>query len=162
MVKTALSVPSAAAVCLSAFSMTVMIAPEATAATRVPLREVLRRCDFSADSPVPPSGFGVAIAAISRAGSGVVADVTLNYATPDTHYDVVLIQAPRPSSATCGPGDPGTAVGSLNTDGAGAGSVTVQDRLSPGTTGAWVTVQRPAEHSQSPAEYYSSDFIAPV
>lgn len=162
MFNTALSVKFAAAVCLSMVPMTTLAAPDAAGATRVALRQVNRGCDFSPNYPVPAPGYGVAIAAIGRAGSGVFADVTMSYATPDTHYDVLLIQMPRPSSATCGPGDPGTAVGSLNTDGAGSGTVTVQGSIRPGTTGAWVTVQRPAEHSQSPAEFYSSDFIAPV
>lgn len=162
MFKTALSVKFAAAVCFSMVPMTILAAPGAAGATRVPLRQLDRGCDFSPNYPVPASGYGVAIAVIGRGGPGVVADVTMSYATPDTHYDVVLIQMPRPSSATCGPGDPGTAVGSLNTDGAGSGTVTVQDSIRPGTTGAWVTVQRPAEHSQTPAEYYSSDIIAPV
>jgi hypothetical protein len=162
MVKTALSVSSAAAVCLSMGPVTILAAPDAAGATRAPLRQLDRRCDFSPIYPVPAFGYGVGIAMIGRGGPGVVADVTMSYATPDTHYDVVLIQMPRPSSATCGPGDPGTAVGSLNTDGAGSGAVTVQDSIRPGTTGAWVTVQRPAEHSQTPAEYYTSDIIAPV
>ncbi len=162
MFKTALSVKFAAAVCLSTVPMTMLAAPDAAGATRVALRQLNRGCDFSPNYPVPASGYGVALAFIGHAGSGVFANVTMSYATPDTHYDVVLIQMPRPSSATCGPGDPGVAVGSLNTDGAGSGTVTVQDSIRPGTTGAWVTVQRPNEHSQSPAESYSTDIIAPV
>ncbi len=162
MFKKAWSTRSVAVISLSTFSVTLCAAPDAAGATRVPLRQIDRSCDFSPNLPVRIPGFGSASAMINRAGSGVAADVALVYGSPDTHYDVLLIQAPRPSSATCGTGDPGTAAGSFSTDPAGSGSVTVQDRIRPGTTGVWVTVQRPAEHSQSPAEFYSSDFIAPV
>lgn len=136
--------------------------PAPTGPTRVPLRPVARACDFTELLPVAPIGIGVANALIRRAGSGVAADVQLVYGQPDSHYDVGLIQAPRPSSENCGPGDPGTAFGSLNTDGAGSGAVTVQDGIRAGTTGVWVTIKRPSDHSQDPAEFYNADFIAPV
>ena len=138
------------------------VPPSTTGATTVPLRQFLRSCDFSMIPYVGGTGHGSATSVIRRGGSRVAADVRLVTAQPDTHYDVGLIQAPRPSSATCGPGDPGTAFGSLNTDGAGTGAVTVQDGVRPGTTGVWVVIQRPNEHSQNPAEFYTSDFIAPV
>ncbi len=153
---------SAAVISLSTFPVALCVAPDAAAATRVPLRGVERGCDFSKNLPVPTPGFGTALALITSAGSSVTANVTLISGSPDAHYDVLLIQVPRPSASTCGPGDPGTAAGSLNTDGAGSGSANVQDHIRPGTTGVWVNVQRPAEHSQSPAEFYTSDFIAPV
>lgn len=164
-------VMSAAAISLTASSAAMFtidtgaawaVPPGTTGATTVPLRQVLRNCDYSTISSVGGKGHGVATAVIRLAGSSAVADVHLVTAEPDTHYDVGLIQAPRPSSATCGPGDPGTAYGSLNTDGAGTGAVTVQEGLGPGTTGVWVVIQRADEHSQNPAEFYSSDFIAPV
>lgn len=138
------------------------VPPSTTGATMVPLRQVLRNCDYTMITSVGGKGNGSATAVIRRAGSSAVADVHLVTAEPDTHYDVGLIQAPRPSSATCGPGDPGTAYGSLNTDGAGTGAVTVQEGLGSGTTGVWVVIQRADEHSQNPAEFYSSDFIVPV
>ncbi len=136
--------------------------PPSSGPTRVSLRPIARACDFSYLLPVAPKGFGVANAVIRSTGSSVSADVQLFYGQPDTHYDVGLIQAPRPSSATCGPGDPGAAYGSLNTDGAGSGAVTVQDGIRPGATGAWVTIKRLNEHSQDPAEFYNADFIAPI
>lgn len=164
-------VTSAAAISLTASSAMMFtigtgaaraVPPSTTGTTTVPLRSFLRNCDFSQIPNVGGKGHGSATAIIRRAGSSAVADVRLLTAEPDTHYDVGLIQAPRPSSATCGPGDPGTAYGSLNTDGAGTGSVTVQGGLGPGTTGVWVQIQRRDENSQTPAEFYSSDFIAPV
>jgi hypothetical protein len=81
---------------------------------------------------------------------------------PGTHFDVGLIQEPRPASANCGPGAPGTAFSGLDTDGAGGGTVTVSDAIAPGTTGVWVVIQRPNPNSQNPAEFYTSEFVAPV
>lgn len=156
-----------AATALMVSSMTVYAsgaasgAPSSSGETRVGLKQYNRSCDFAPRLPVPITGFGEGNAVIRSTGSTVSAEVQL-YARPDTHYDVVLIQAPQASSTPCGPGDPGTATGSINTDGAGFGTVTVSGGIRPGTTGAWVSVERPGEHSQTPAEYYSSDNIAPV
>lgn len=136
--------------------------------TRVPLKSVLRRCDGSAvQAGVPPPSTGgntASVTSVIRASGGTVSahvDLVDTY-SPDTHFDVGLIQEPRPPGATCGPGDPGTTFGSLDTDGAGRATTTLRGAIAPGTTGAWVQVQRPSEHSQSPDNYYSSDFIAPV
>jgi hypothetical protein len=49
--------------------------------------------------------------------------------------------------------------GVLLTDPAGAGSVTVRGPVASGATGAWMYVTRPGEFSQTPAEFYSSDFV---
>jgi hypothetical protein len=78
------------------------------------------------------------------------------------HYNVGLIEEPRPSSAACGPGAAGTAFTGLDTDAAGVGTTTVQDSLQSGTTGVWVIIERPNPHSQDPAEYYTSEFLAAV
>jgi hypothetical protein len=138
----------------------------ADGATTVVLDGRLRHCDFSTLSvapmrPVTTSGTGVAL--VRRAGSQAIADVRLVApAAPGTHFDVGLIQAPRPASANCGPGDPGTAFTGMDTDGTGSGSVTVQDGIRSGTTGVWVVVERPNANSQNPAEFYTSEFVAPV
>ena len=81
---------------------------------------------------------------------------------PGAHYNVSLIQAPRASSAPCTSPGPGVAVGSLDSDGVGQATTTVQDSIRPGTTGVWVFIQQPNPYSQSPAEVYTSDFVAPV
>jgi hypothetical protein len=100
---------------------------------------------------------------IHKAGSIAVAEVHLLAANePGMHYNVGVIEEPRPSSATCGPGDPGTAFTGLDIDAAGVGTATVQDRVRPGTTGVWVIIERPNAHSQNPAEYYTSEIVAPV
>jgi hypothetical protein len=132
-------------------------------AARVPLTGILRRCDFSDNMYTGPTGYGRAFALISTTPSNnVVAEVSLATAVPNTHYDVRLIQVPRPSWLTCVAGDPGTAVGALHTDAAGAAAVTLQDDIEPGATGAWVFISRPDAHSQTPAEFYTSDFVAAI
>jgi hypothetical protein len=134
--------------------------------TTVVLDWRLRRCDFSlvrTPPMVPHPGLGTGTVLIRTAGSKAVADVHLVDApAPGTHFDVGLIQEPRPPSAGCGPGDPGTAFTGLDTDAAGSGTVTVQDTIRPGTTGVWVIIERPDPHSQNPAEFYTSEFVAPV
>jgi hypothetical protein len=132
-------------------------------AARVPLTGILRRCDFSADMHIGPTGYGRAFALINTSQSNkVVAEVSLATAEPNTHYDVRLIQVPRPSWLTCVAGDPGTAVGALDTDAAGVAAVTLQDDIEPGATGAWVFISRPDAHSQTPAEFYTSDFVVAI
>lgn len=134
--------------------------------TTVVLDSDLRRCDFSlvttaAMVPRPPLGTGSAL--IHTSGSTAIAEVHVTIANePGTHYDVGLIQEPRPSSATCGPGDPGTAFTGMVTDAAGSATATVQDTIRQGTTGVWVIIERPNGNSQNPAEFYTSEFMVPV
>ena len=163
---------SAAAIALVNFSAmalaaeTAVAAPDSTGPTTVDLRGALRNCDFSAvnNAPVVPfvtMGSGVAL--ISRSGSSAVAEVHItNTAEPGMHFDVGLIGAPRPSSAPCGPGTPGTAWTGLDLDGGGQGTATVQLPVSGGTTGVWVLVQRPNPNSQAPAEFFTSGFLAQI
>jgi hypothetical protein len=54
------------------------------------------------------------------------------------------------------------AQGALNTDGGGVAAVTLTDAIEPGATGAWVWVSRPNAFKQDPAEFYTTDFIAPI
>jgi hypothetical protein len=158
-----------------AAAITVAIAPLSTfeiakaaaeGTTRVPLKSDFRRCDFSlaaTAAPVARPLLGSGAAVIYTAGSRAVAEVHLfDEPNPGTHFDVGLIQEPRPSSATCGPGDPGTAFTGMDTDGAGNGTATIQDTIRPGTTGLWVIVERRDAFSQNPAEFYTSEVLAPV
>ncbi len=139
---------------------------KATADTRVGLDSDLRRCDFSLVSTaamVPRPGLGSGLAVIHMSGSKATAEVHLaDSPDPGTHFDVGLIQEPRPSSATCGPGDPGTAFAGMDTDAAGNATITIQDTIRPNTTGLWVIVERANTSSQNPAEFYTSEFVAPV
>jgi hypothetical protein len=156
-------------------AFTVAISPAATfeivkaaadGSTRVPLVSDLRRCDFSRVNnqvPILRAALGSASSVVQITGSSATAEVHLfSPANPGTHYDVGLIQEPRPSSATCGPGDPGTAFTGMDTDASGSATATVRSALRPGTTGVWVIVERPSGNTQNPAENYTSDFLAPV
>jgi hypothetical protein len=158
-----------------AATLTVAIIPAATFETahaaadssiRVPLKSDLRLCDFSLVATAnavsrPLLGFGSAL--ISTSGSRATAEVNLvDASSPGTHFDVGLIEEPRPSSATCGPGDPGTAFTGMDTDAAGSGTVTVENTMRQGTTGLWVIVERGDPHSHTPAEFYTSEILAPV
>ncbi len=144
----------------------VMPTAAAEGGTTVVLDNYLRRCDFSrvAIAPkVPSPMLGTGSALIHTSGSRAVAEVHLyDEPEPGTQFDVGLIEMPRPSSSTCGPGDPGTAFVGMDTDAAGNGTATVQDTVRPGTTGVWVIIERRNANSQNPAEFYTSEFVAPV
>ena len=131
--------------------------------TLVQLRSILRACDYS---PIPPGASvnNATTAAIIRVTGGTVsADVQLSEtSSPGTHFDVILIQAPRASTLPCTSAGPGVAVSGLDTDGVGQGAATVQDSIRSGTTGVWLFVRRASPYSQTPAEFYTSDFVAPV
>jgi len=145
-------------------TVTASAAPAGTnGGTAVPLRAILRTCDFSPIIGAGSQNFGSASSVIRAGGNTVTAEVHLSEpGSPGTHYDVRLIQAPRASSSPCSSAGPGVAVGSLDSDGAGQATTTVQESIQPGATGAWVFIQRPSQFSQSPVEFYTSDFIAPV
>lgn len=138
----------------------------AAATGPVPISSTLRNCDGSAvktavQAPRVALGRGVVI--FRPSGSTVSADVNLVISNqPGMHYDVGLIQVPRPTSATCGPGDPGTTFAGVDTDPAGQANVTITAPLQQGTTGVWVMVTTPNPHNQAPGEYYTSEFVAPV
>jgi hypothetical protein len=157
---------AAIAVAIAPAMTSEIVRAEADGATRVPLKSDFRHCDFSLNTTAaleehPRLGSGSAV--IHVAGSRVIAEVHLfDEPSPSTHFDVGLIQEPRPSSATCGPGAPGTAFTGMDTDGAANGTATVQDTIRPGTTGVWVVVERPNGFSQDPAEFYTSEFVVPV
>jgi hypothetical protein len=134
----------------------------ASADTFLPFAQIFRRCDFSGVSLIGPTGYGMPQAVVRTASNEVVADVNIATAVPFTHYDVRLIQMPRPSSKPCGAGDPGVAVGALFTDRAGAANTTVRGNIAPGATGVWMFISRPHAFRQAPAEFYTSDLIVPV
>jgi hypothetical protein len=131
-------------------------------ATIMPFAQIYRRCDFSANTHTGPTSFAQPIAFMHSTGSEVVADVQIAMAEPNTPYDVRLIQMPRSSATSCNAGDPGVSGGVLLTDPAGSGSVTVRGLIAPKATGAWLYITRPGEFSQTPAEFYTTDFVAPT
>ena len=127
------------------------------------MRGILRACDFSPIPDFASTNSGTASAVIHTGGGAVTADIHFaEPGEPGAHFDVELIQVPRPANAPCnGPG-PGVAAGALDTDGAGVGNATVRGSLQSGTTGVWVFIRQPSPRSQSPAEFYTSDFPVQV
>lgn len=143
-----------------AIASAVAVASPAGATTVVPLVQTLRACDFTPAINVQSKGNGIARADITATTSKtVIAHVQLLAATPGTHYTVRLIQAPN-ISASCTAGDSGVVSGGMDTNAAGAATLTLQDAISENSSGAWIFVDRPAQHSQTPAEFYTSAFIA--
>jgi len=124
--------------------------------------QISRICDFSEINYRGPWGVGRPTAVLRSDGSTVSADIQIATVLPNFPYDVRLIQVPRPSSATCWGGDPGVALATLHTDGAGAGAVTVRGAIEPGATGVWIWISRPDPFSQDPGEFYTTDFVAPI
>lgn len=115
-------------------------APPSASAAVMPLSSKFRACDFTPLSWVNATGYARATAHVASTGTGtLVAAVDINTAVPNTHYDVRVIQMPRPSFG-CAPGAPGVVVGSLQTDAVGAATTTLQGPLQSGATGAWVIV----------------------
>jgi hypothetical protein len=131
--------------------------------TVVPMRSILRACDFSPLPDFASTSRATAAAVIHKSGGTVTADIQFaEPGEPGAHLDVDLIQVSLPANAPCdGPG-PGVAVGALNPDGVGVASTTVRDSLRSGTTGVWVFIRQASSRSQSPAEFYTSDFPVPV
>jgi hypothetical protein len=151
---------------LAPVTMAIASAPLAAAeagGTLLPFSSTLRRCDYSAREHYDSAGSGGATATVRTEGAGhVVADVHLVRATPNSYYEVRLIQMPRASSAGCHAGAPGTAVAALHTDGAGVGTVTLSSPVMSGATGSWLAIERPQPHSQLPQEFYTTDFIVGI
>jgi hypothetical protein len=136
--------------------------PNEGGGTLLSFAQMYRRCDFSANTHTGGAGYARATAVLHTTSSEIVADVQIATAVPGTHYDVRLIQMPRSSATPCGAGDPGVAVGALDTDEVGAAATTVRAPIAPGATGAWLFVSRPGEFSQTPAEFYTTDFVAKI
>ena len=140
--------------------------PGATGVTRVPLDADLKNCDFSLtrNPPmVPGPMLGTGWAEIIHTGSSAVAQVHLD--APERAGRPLRRRPDRGASTVVGDvrsGDPGTSFTGLDTDAGGVGTATVQDSLRSDTTGVWVIIERPSAHSHDPAEYYTSEFVAPV
>jgi hypothetical protein len=162
MTKLTHAVLAAAALALVAVSpATASAAPDDSGAAQMPLTSKWRACDFTVMKWPDATGYGRPFAQVSSSAGTVTANVTINTAQPNTHYDVRVIQTPRPSIG-CAPGAPGVITGGLQTDGAGVGGVSLVGPVASGATGAWVIVSRPAAHSQTPEEFYTTTFIAAI
>lgn len=126
----------------------------------VPLASKYRSCDFSNLNFVNATGTASGTVVIGTGGTNTVtADVYIKIASPNTPYQVRLIQGPRPGSQKCNAGDPGVASAVLNTDANGVGSVVLRDALRSGATNAWVFIDGPPDVGQIRGEFYSSDLL---
>jgi hypothetical protein len=147
--------------------VTSMSAPRASAAPQpvamavMPLSSQWRACDGTLLKWVSAVGYARATAHMGTSSGSLVTTIDMATALPDTHYDVRVIQVPR-SPMGCAAGAPGVIVGGLQTDAAGVGSTTFQGPIQSGATGAWVIVERPSGSSQTPAEFYSSEFATSI
>ena len=131
-------------------------------ATMMSFAQTYRRCDFSNRTYVSATAYGRPVSFVHNTGSEVIADVQIATAEPNTPYDVRVIQMPRSSATTCNAGDPGVSGAVLQTDAVGGGGVTVRGLIASGATGVWVFISRPSAFSQTPAEFYTTDFVAPL
>ncbi|KWX68896.1 hypothetical protein [Mycobacterium sp. NAZ190054] len=125
----------------------------------VPFSQAWRRCDFSKFEYTGPDSYGRVFSQFRVAGGELVVDVQMATGVPNTPYDVRVIQLPRASAAGCAAGDPGVLAATLFTDAAGGGAVTVRGPIASGATGVWASVTRPSPMSQTPQEFYTTDFI---
>lgn len=144
-------------------ALTVLAAPAqaASSAVAMPLLSDMHSCDFQPVNYVSHDGKAEPVAQISSDGRTATARVDVKWGTPNVQYVVRLIPAPH-AALGCQAGAPGIGTATLSTDASGIGSATAQAPIAPGTTGVWVTLERPAAHSQTPAEFYSPTFIASV
>ena len=130
--------------------------------TFVAFTQIFRRCDFSTKTHIGPTGYAGASAVVRTTGAEVIADVQVIRAIPGTVYVVGLVEMPHSSAVGCNPGDPGVISGVVTADDFGNGSTTLRGPIAPGATGAWMYVSRPGYLSQTPDEFYTSDFIVPI
>ncbi len=134
----------------------------AVMSSAMPLSGKWRACDFTDLKWVPNPGYARPVAHVGTDAAGnVMATVDIATAQPNAVYEVRVIETPRPSSG-CAAGAPGVVTSGLQTDAAGAGSVTVVGPVATGATGAWVIVDLPSGSSQTPTEFYTSEFIASI
>src|SRR6201999_2232514 len=105
-------------------------------ATFMAFAQIFRRCDFSANTHVGPTGYAGPSALVRRAGGEWVADVQVARAFPGTVYVVGLVQMPHSSAVGCNPDDPGVISGVLTADDFGNGSTTLRGPVASGATGA--------------------------
>ena len=124
--------------------------------------QMLRRCDFTETDYNGPTGVGRPLGTIRSNGSTVTADVQLATA--------IAGHALRHQADPDAPAVVGDLLWRRSRRGAGfveygrvgAAATTLQDAIEPGATGAWVFISRPSAFSQDPAEFYTTDFVAPI
>ncbi len=134
---------------------------EAGNGSMVPLSLIYRSCDFSPIGAISPAAGVASVTAVVGTGgtNTVTADVYMMIATPNTAYQVRLIQGPRPGSQKCNAGDPGVMSGVLNSDGNGVGRVILHAPRRSGATNAWVFVEGPPSPGRIRGDFWTSDIL---
>ena len=135
---------------------------EAQGATFVAFTQTFRLCDFSTKTHVGPTGNAGPTATVRTSGAEVVADVQVVRAIPGTVYVVGVVLMPHSSAVGCNPGDPGVISCVVTADDMGNGATTIRGPIASGATGVWMYLSRPGYLSQTPDEFYTSDFIVPI
>ncbi|WP_234791591.1 hypothetical protein [Mycolicibacterium mucogenicum] len=146
---------------VSATLTTVATSASASPAHRMLLLANMHTCDFQLVTTQLGRASARPLAEITSDGHIAVAHIDVTNGADDAHYVVRVIPAPH-AALGCLAGDPSITTGTLVTDAYGSGSVTLQAPIPAGTTGMWLAVDLPSAHSQVPAEFYSSNYIAPV
>ncbi|MGP4056226.1 hypothetical protein ACTWP6_15620 [Mycobacterium sp. 4D054] len=137
--------------------------PDMSAGTiTAPFSQTWRRCDFSKFAYTGPTSYGRLVGQFRTEGGTVVADLQMATGAPNAQYEVRVVQMPRASAEGCGAGDPGVIAATLFTDAAGGGAVSVRGPIASGATGVWASVSRPSPMSQTPAEFYTTDFVISI
>jgi hypothetical protein len=153
----------AVAIAFTTIGATIVLAAPASAAPgyRMILLATMHTCDFQpVDHAMGRSG-AEPLAEITTDRHNAAAHIDMTAGTPNVQYVVRLIPAPH-AVLGCPAGDPSITTGTLSTDDSGTGSATLQTRIGPGTTGMWLAIDLPSPHSQTPEEFYSSNYIAAV
>lgn len=128
---------------------------------RMTLLPTMRACNFQQVDHAIGRSSARPRAEINTAQGTVIAHVDMTAGAPNARYVIRLIPSPHPVLG-CLAGDPSVTTGMLSTDGEGTGSATLQSHVAAGVTGVWLAVDLPAQHSQTPEEFYSSNYVAAV
>ena len=91
-------------------------------------------CSTGATSGTPTTSFAI----INTAGGNVSLEVSVKGLSPNTTYDVDLIQTPSGESCLQSPGET-----TLTTNGQGNGNAHLREPILPGTTGAFAMLIAP-------------------
>jgi hypothetical protein len=150
---------AAATIAVAACGATAAFAEPAAPDYRMALLPTMRACNFQQVEHVSGRTWARPRAEITTAGGVVVARVDITDGASNARYVVRLIPAPHPTLG-CLAGDPSITTGAMVTDDNGTGSAMLQSQVASGVTGVWLAVDLPALHSQTPEEFYSSNYVA--
>ncbi|CAI7653903.1 unnamed protein product [Penicillium bialowiezense] len=102
-----------------------------------PLTRTNRNCDGSVAGTAMTESFGTA--SITRAANLIVSVPVLLKGSPNTAYNVRVIQLPL-SGSSCG--DCTSGGGTLTTNSGGVGNTNVIQAVKPGATAAWIAINK--------------------